>query len=168
MKEGEIMLTVEAARRRGINACIDKLGCVFVLAHRETSSASYAVEPDENGDVFCFVIVTYLLCKDDPFEYDKKKEDKIKNDIEKQLSDKYRKFLEKNYPLAEIDSEMEIAKEMLSRKATAMAMAKQLEPTFIEKMSDRFDDAMKRWLVYVTVSYIVIFGIVAFVIVKNS
>lgn len=118
------------------------------------------------GDVLCFVIVTYLLCKDDPFEHDRKKEDKRRNDIEKQLSDKYRKFLEKNYPLTDIDSEMEMAKEMISRKA--VEMAKQSKPTFIEKMFDRFDDSMKRWLVYVTASYIVIFGIVAFVIMKNS
>lgn len=63
------MLTVEAARRRGVNACIDKLGRDFVLAHRETSSASYAVEPDENGDVFCFVGVD-----DRQYDYSKKRE----------------------------------------------------------------------------------------------
>lgn len=46
------MLSVEAARKIGINACIDKLGREFVLAHREYATSAYG----ENGDeVYCFV-----------------------------------------------------------------------------------------------------------------
>lgn len=46
------MLTVEAARKIGINACIDKLGRSFVLAHKESATSAYG--EDEDG-VFCFV-----------------------------------------------------------------------------------------------------------------
>lgn len=46
------MLTVEAARKIGINACIDKLGRDFVLAHREYATSAYGESDD---GVFCFV-----------------------------------------------------------------------------------------------------------------
>ena len=46
------MLSVEAARKIGINACIDKLGREFVLAHRDRATSAYG-ESDEG--VFCFV-----------------------------------------------------------------------------------------------------------------
>ena len=46
------MLTVEAAKKIGIRACIDKLGREFVLAHRESATSAYR-ECDEG--VFCFV-----------------------------------------------------------------------------------------------------------------
>ena len=46
------MLTLEAAKRTGINACIDKLGRSFVLAHQDTSSSAYGEMED---GVFCFV-----------------------------------------------------------------------------------------------------------------
>ena len=49
------MLTMETARKIGVNACIDKLGRNFVLKYRESSTASYTTEADENGNVFCFV-----------------------------------------------------------------------------------------------------------------
>lgn len=46
------MLSIEAARKIGINACIDKLGRDFVLKHREFATSAYG----ENDDgVFCFV-----------------------------------------------------------------------------------------------------------------
>ena len=46
------MLTLEDAKRIGINACIDKLGRDFVLAHRDTSSSAYGESED---GIFCFV-----------------------------------------------------------------------------------------------------------------
>lgn len=46
------MLTVEAAKKIGIHACIEKLGRGFVLAHREHATSAYG--ESENG-VFCFV-----------------------------------------------------------------------------------------------------------------
>ena len=46
------MLNVEAAKKIGIRACIDKLGREFVLAHRESAASAYG-ECDEG--VFCFV-----------------------------------------------------------------------------------------------------------------
>ena len=46
------MLSVEAARKIGIQACIDKLGRTFVAAHRESATSAYG--ENENG-VFCFV-----------------------------------------------------------------------------------------------------------------
>ncbi len=46
------MLNVETARKIGINACIDKLGRDFVLAHKDLATSAYG----ESGDgVFCFV-----------------------------------------------------------------------------------------------------------------
>ena len=46
------MLTLEMAKKNGINACIDKLGRDFVLAHRDTSSSAFGEIED---GVFCFV-----------------------------------------------------------------------------------------------------------------
>ena len=46
------MLTLNVAKKIGINTCIDKLGHDFVLAHRDTSSSAYGEIEDE---VFCFV-----------------------------------------------------------------------------------------------------------------
>lgn len=46
------MLTTEAARKIGINACIDKLGRDFVQAHRDSSTSAYGESED---GVFCFV-----------------------------------------------------------------------------------------------------------------
>lgn len=46
------MLSVEAARKIGINACIDRLGRAFVMTHKESATSAYG----ENEDgVFCFV-----------------------------------------------------------------------------------------------------------------
>ena len=49
------MLTVESARKIGVNACIDRLGRGFVQKYRDTSTASYTTSADDNGNVFCFV-----------------------------------------------------------------------------------------------------------------
>ena len=46
------MLSVETARKIGINACIDKLGRDFVLAHKESATSAYGENEDS---VFCFV-----------------------------------------------------------------------------------------------------------------
>lgn len=46
------MLTIKEAARIGINACIDKLGRDFVLAHRDNGSSAYG---ESDGGVFCFV-----------------------------------------------------------------------------------------------------------------
>lgn len=46
------MLSVEAARKLGINACIDKLGRDFVKMHRDSSTSAYG---ECDGGVFCFV-----------------------------------------------------------------------------------------------------------------
>lgn len=46
------MLNVYVARRIGINACIDKLGRDFVLAHKDFSTSAYGESDD---GVFCFV-----------------------------------------------------------------------------------------------------------------
>lgn len=46
------MLDDKVARKIGINACIDKLGREFVLAHKERATAAYG--KNESG-VFCFV-----------------------------------------------------------------------------------------------------------------
>ena len=49
------MLTLEAAKKIGVDACIDKLGRDFVLTHRDSSTASYTTDADDNGNIFCFV-----------------------------------------------------------------------------------------------------------------
>lgn len=46
------MLTVDVARKIGLNACIDKLGRDSVLAHKDTSTSAYGETDDA---VFCFV-----------------------------------------------------------------------------------------------------------------
>ncbi len=46
------MLSIEEARKAGINACIDKLGREFVLLHRDTATAAYG---ETEAGVFCFV-----------------------------------------------------------------------------------------------------------------
>ena len=46
------MLTVDAAKKIGLNACINKLGRDFVLAHKDTSTSAYG---EADGTVFCFV-----------------------------------------------------------------------------------------------------------------
>lgn len=46
------MLSIESAKKIGIESCIEKLGRDFVHAHRDSSTFSYG--SDENS-VFCFV-----------------------------------------------------------------------------------------------------------------
>lgn len=46
------MLKLEVAKEIGMNACVDKLGRDFVLAHRELAATAYG-ECDEG--MFCFV-----------------------------------------------------------------------------------------------------------------
>lgn len=46
------MLSIEEARKAGINACIDKLGREFVTQHLDTATAAYGETED---GVFCFV-----------------------------------------------------------------------------------------------------------------
>jgi hypothetical protein len=46
------MLNIEMARKIGINACIEKLGREFVLAHKDRATSAFG--ECENG-VFCFV-----------------------------------------------------------------------------------------------------------------
>lgn len=49
------MLSIEKARKKGINACIDLLGREFCLEHEDNSLSGYG-EPD-NGLMRCFVSV---------------------------------------------------------------------------------------------------------------
>lgn len=46
------MLTIDTAKKIGINACIDKLGRDFVLAHKDSAASAYGESDD---GVFCFV-----------------------------------------------------------------------------------------------------------------
>lgn len=46
------MLNVEAARKIGIKACIDKLGRDFVLKHRDFATTAYG---ETENCVYCFV-----------------------------------------------------------------------------------------------------------------
>lgn len=46
------MLTIDTARKIGINACIDKLGRDFVLLHKDSATSAYGESDD---GVFCFV-----------------------------------------------------------------------------------------------------------------
>ena len=46
------MLTVEEAANIGINACIDKIGRDFVLAHRDNGTSAYG---ENDGSVYCYV-----------------------------------------------------------------------------------------------------------------
>ena len=46
------MLSIAAAKKIGINACINKLGREFVLAHRNSSTSAFG---ENDGGVFCFV-----------------------------------------------------------------------------------------------------------------
>ena len=46
------MLSVEAAKKIGINACIEKLGRDFVTAHKELATSAYG---QNENNVFCFV-----------------------------------------------------------------------------------------------------------------
>lgn len=46
------MLSVETAKKIGINACIDKLGRDFVLSHRDCATSAYG---ESEYGVFCFV-----------------------------------------------------------------------------------------------------------------
>ena len=48
------MLTVKEAARIGINACIDKIGREFVLAHRGNGTSAYGENEEENC-VYCYV-----------------------------------------------------------------------------------------------------------------
>ena len=48
------MLTVEAAREIGINACIDKIGRDFMQAHKDSAVYAYGEGETENS-VFCYV-----------------------------------------------------------------------------------------------------------------
>ena len=51
------MLTVREAARIGIDACIDKIGREFVLAHRGSGTSSYGENEEENC-VYCYVGVS--------------------------------------------------------------------------------------------------------------
>lgn len=46
------MLTVEVARKVGINACIDKIGREYVLSHKDCATSAYGECAD---GVYCFV-----------------------------------------------------------------------------------------------------------------
>lgn len=46
------MLTYEAARKIGVDACIDKLGRYFVMRYQDTSSSGFG---DRGDHAFCFV-----------------------------------------------------------------------------------------------------------------
>lgn len=46
------MISVESARKIGINACIDMLGRDFVQTYRDSSASAYGNDEDS---VFCFV-----------------------------------------------------------------------------------------------------------------
>ncbi len=46
------MLDIEAAKKLGIDACIDKLGRAFVAAHKGSATSAYGESED---GVFCFV-----------------------------------------------------------------------------------------------------------------
>ena len=46
------MLNIEAARKIGINACIDKLGREFVMKNKKYATSAYGERDDS---VFCFV-----------------------------------------------------------------------------------------------------------------
>lgn len=48
------MLTIKEAARIGINACIDKIGRDFVLAHRGNGTSGYGENEEENS-VYCYV-----------------------------------------------------------------------------------------------------------------
>lgn len=50
------MITIEEARKIGINACIDKIGRDIVLANRDNCATGYGEEYD--GKIFCFVAVS--------------------------------------------------------------------------------------------------------------
>ena len=49
------MLSLEDARKLGINACIDKLGRNFVMKYRDSSTSAYGTESDDDDNLFCFV-----------------------------------------------------------------------------------------------------------------
>lgn len=46
------MISFEAARKIGINACIDRLGRDFVFSHRDRATSAYG---ENGGYVYCFV-----------------------------------------------------------------------------------------------------------------
>lgn len=46
------MLSIETVCEIGMNACIDMLGCEFVIAHRESGTVALGVCED---GVFCFI-----------------------------------------------------------------------------------------------------------------
>lgn len=47
------MLTELEAKRKGIRACMDKIGFDFCLNNEENSSTTYGIDTD--GKMFCFV-----------------------------------------------------------------------------------------------------------------
>lgn len=51
------MLTIEAARKIGINACIDKIGRNFVQTHKDSSVYAYG-DGETEDSVFCYVGVS--------------------------------------------------------------------------------------------------------------
>lgn len=46
------MLTATEARKKGIRACMDKIGFDFCMAHEENSATAYS---ENNGIMFCCV-----------------------------------------------------------------------------------------------------------------
>ena len=53
------MLSVEAARKIGINACIDRLGRAFVMTHRESATSAYG--ENEDGVLTCMMVARISL-----------------------------------------------------------------------------------------------------------
>jgi hypothetical protein len=55
------MLTKEEARKKGIRACMEKIGWEFCLANEENSATAYG---EDGGEMFCFVGINNNPCKD--------------------------------------------------------------------------------------------------------
>lgn len=51
------MLSFDTARKIGINACINKLGREFVLAHRDNASSAWGND-EMDGGMYCYVGVS--------------------------------------------------------------------------------------------------------------
>lgn len=48
------MLSFEAAKKIGVNACIDKIGRDFVTKNKDNSTSAYG-EGEGEGEVYCYV-----------------------------------------------------------------------------------------------------------------
>jgi hypothetical protein len=49
------MLTVEEARKAGINACVDLIGRDFVVQNKDSATSAYSLNGTKYGSVYCFV-----------------------------------------------------------------------------------------------------------------